>query len=378
MSSKEDASNRGLRAGISAALLERTYRGAKVLVTGHTGFKGSWLTMWLAHLGAEVTGLSLPPDTKPSLFEEAGVAELCRHELGDIRDLGRVTEVVKKSQPDFVFHLAAQALVRKSYTDPTATLATNIMGTAHVLEAVRTTRLRTHVVVVTSDKCYENREWVHGYREEDPMGGHDPYSMSKGAAELVVSSYRRSYFHPEAFERHGVALASARAGNVIGGGDWAEDRLVPDLVTALSAGRPVPVRNPASVRPWQHVLEPLGGYVLLGAHLKAEPTRYCAAYNFGPGLIGNVTVRELVEALLAAWGEGSWEDRSEPGAVHEAHLLRLAIDKANAELGFVPRWDARATLAATVDWYRSHARGAKGKDLRAITLAQIRAYAEQG
>jgi CDP-glucose 4,6-dehydratase len=360
---------------LSNEVLARTYRGARVLVTGHTGFKGAWLTMWLHDLGAKVTGLALEPDTKPSLFEAAAVSELCRHEVGDIRDYERVLGVVRETKPDFVFHLAAQALVRKSYAEPVSTIATNVLGTAHVLEAVRQAGIRSHVVVVTSDKCYENREWVHGYREADPMGGHDPYSMSKGAAELVTSSYRRSFFPPEKHAQHGVALGSARAGNVIGGGDWAADRLIPDIVMALSEGRVVGIRNPTAVRPWQHVLEPLGGYLLLGAHLQANPAKFSDAYNFGPSLVSSVTVREMVEAFVAAWGEGRWEDRSDPNAPHEAHLLRLSIDKAHAELGFVPRWDAATTIAATVDWYRTHARGAKATDLRAMTIAQIRAYA---
>jgi CDP-glucose 4,6-dehydratase len=355
--------------------LDRTYRGARVLVTGHTGFKGSWLTMWLSDLGAEVIGLSLAPETKPALFDVAGVAELCRHEIGDVRDLARVQALVESTRPDFVFHLAAQALVRRSYDEPVDTIATNVMGTANVLEAIRRAGHPTHVVVVTSDKCYENREWVHGYREEDPMGGHDPYSMSKGAAELVTSSYRRSFFAPETIAQHGVALASARAGNVIGGGDWAKDRLVPDVVAALATGRPVPVRNPTAVRPWQHVLEPLGGYLLLGAHLRERPAAHATAYNFGPGLASSATVREMVEACIAAWGEGRWEDRSHPGAPHEAHLLRLSVDKAYVELGFTPRWDAATAIAATVDWYRAHARGATARDLRATSIAQIRAYA---
>lgn len=359
-----------------STLFDGAYRGARVLLTGHTGFKGSWLTMWLSDLGAEIIGLALPPpDDSPALFDVAGVEALCRHEVGDVRDLDRVQSLVEETRPDFVFHLAAQALVRRSYEEPVDTIATNVMGTANVLEAVRRAKHPTHVVVVTSDKCYEDREWVHGYREDDPMGGHDPYSMSKGAAELVTASYRRSFFAPQNIATHGVAVASARAGNVIGGGDWARDRLVPDVVAALAAGRPVPVRNPTAVRPWQHVLEPLSGYLLLGARLRERPARHATAYNFGPGLGSSCTVQEMVDGCIAAWGEGASEDRPDPKAPHEAHVFRLSIDKAHAELGFAPRWDKRTTIAATMDWYRSHARGRTARDLRAISIAQINAYA---
>lgn len=368
------ASDRPLSERPLREILEGTYRGAKVLVTGHTGFKGSWLTTWLAELGADVTGLALAPDTKPSMFELTGVADRCRHEVGDIRDLARCEEVVKKAKPDFVFHLAAQSLVRRSYASPVETIATNVMGTTHVLEAVRKAGIETHVVVISSDKCYENREWPYAYREEDAMGGHDPYSMSKGATELVVASYRRSFFDPKKIASHGVALASGRAGNVIGGGDWCEDRLVPDIVGSLAAGRAIPVRNPASVRPWQHVLEPLAGYLVLGAHLAASPGKHCEAYNFGPSLDSCRTVKEMVEAFIAAWGSGSWEDKRDPNAPHEAVLLRLAVDKAAAQLGFQPRWNTKATVEATIEWYRAHAKGASGAELRAMTLAQIQRY----
>lgn len=355
-------------------LLQRTYRGANVLVTGHTGFKGAWLTTWLGELGAEVTGLALAPETKPSMFELLEVAKHCRHEVGDIRDLARTEAVVKSAAPDFVFHLAAQALVRRSYASPVDTIATNVMGTTHVLEAIRRAGRPAHVVVVSSDKCYENREWPYAYREEDAMGGHDPYSMSKGATELVVGSYRRSFFDPAKISAHGVALASGRAGNVIGGGDWCEDRLVPDIMNALAAGRTIPVRNPGSVRPWQHVLEPLAGYLVLGARLAQSKGRYCEPYNFGPALDSCRTVREMVQAFIDAWGEGRWEDKSDPNAPHEAVLLRLSVDKAFAALGVAPRWDTKATVHATVEWYRAHAKGASGAELRTLTLAQIDRY----
>ncbi|HVE85079.1 MAG TPA: CDP-glucose 4,6-dehydratase, partial [Myxococcales bacterium] len=256
------------------AELRAAYQGKRVLLTGHTGFKGGWLALWLAELGAQVTGFALPPDTEPSFFNLAGVGDRCRHVVGDVRDPGELSRALSECSPHYVFHLAAQSLVRRSYERPIETLQTNVMGTAHLLEAIRQSRHRCALVVVTSDKCYENREWLYGYREHEPMGGHDVYSMSKGAAELLVASYRRSFFPPERLHEHGVALATARAGNVIGGGDWAPDRLVPDVVQALVDRRPVPVRNPGSVRPWQHVLEPAGAYLLLGARLAGAGTAH--------------------------------------------------------------------------------------------------------
>lgn len=255
-----------MKPGLAVDELRSAYAGKRVLLTGHTGFKGAWLTLWLERLGAKVTGLSLAPE-KDSVFLTAGVEASCEHRVADIRDLGKVREIVAAVKPDVVLHLAAQALVRRSYVDPLETLGSNVTGTAHVLEAIRLEKHRCAVVVVSSDKCYENREWVYGYREDDAMGGHDPYSMSKGATELVTSSWRRSFFHPAKLSEHGVAIASARAGNVIGGGDWAADRIVPDCIRSLSKGAPIGVRSPKAVRPWQHVLEPLGGYLLLGARL---------------------------------------------------------------------------------------------------------------
>jgi len=255
----------------SVAELRASFAGKRVLVTGHTGFKGSWLTLWLADLGAEVTGYALAPDTTPALFERAGVEKRCRSIISDVRDAARLAAVVKEAKPDVILHLAAQPLVRLSYEQPLETLQTNVLGTANLLEAVRAAGRPCAVVVVTSDKCYENREWLYGYREDEAMGGHDVYSMSKGAAELVTASWRRSFFHPQRLAQHGVAIASARAGNVVGGGDWARDRIVPDAIAALAAGQAIPVRNPDGVRPWQHVLEPLGGYLLLGARLMSNP-----------------------------------------------------------------------------------------------------------
>ncbi len=388
----EDVVTRPGRAAPSEAELRAAYAGKTVLLTGHTGFKGGWLALWLRELGAEVTGYALPPDPMPSLFLALGVDRFCRHVEGDVRDLARLRSVLHEVRPDFVFHLAAQPLVRLSYERPVETLQTNVLGTAHVLEAIRQEARPCAAVVVTSDKCYENREWIYGYREDEPVGGHDVYSMSKGAAELVVASYRRSFFPAAKLAQHGVAIASARAGNVVGGGDWAQDRIVPDTIAALAAQRPVLVRNPAGVRPWQHVLEPLGGYLLLGARLAgveagalgpAEAGRgveprvpYCEAWNFGPRQEDARPVRELVEAVIGAWGSGSWEDRHDPKAPHEAGLLRLAIDKARARLGWAPRWRFEETVRRTVEWYRLFHAGAAKDELAALCRRQIREYLE--
>jgi CDP-glucose 4,6-dehydratase len=361
------------------AELSRAYAGRRVFVTGHTGFKGAWLTRWLLDLGAEVTGYALAPDTTPSLFEQLALApHLRRHHVADVRDLARLSAAVAEGAPEVVFHLAAQPLVRRSYAEPALTLETNVMGTANVLEAIRATAKPCAAVMVTSDKCYENREQLWGYREDEPMGGHDVYSMSKGAAELVIASWRRSFFPPAALARHGVAVASGRAGNVIGGGDHAADRIIPDCIRALTRGEPIPVRNPGAVRPWQHVLEPLGGYLLLGARLLGvgtdRPERFCEGFNFGPNTEATRPVRDVVGALLAAWGSGSWDDRSDPTAVHEAKLLRLSIEKAWAALGWSPRWGFERTLAETARWYRAWHEGASGTALDALCSAQIAQY----
>jgi CDP-glucose 4,6-dehydratase len=361
----------------SGAELRAAYAGKRVLVTGHTGFKGGWLTLWLADLGAEVTGYALAPDTTPALFERAGVGRRCRSVISDVRDAARLAAVVKEARPDVILHLAAQPLVRLSYEQPLETLQTNVMGTAHLLEAVRAAGRPCAVVIVTSDKCYENREWLYGYREDEPMGGHDVYSMSKGAAELVAASWRRSFFHPAKLAQHGVALATARAGNVVGGGDWARDRIVPDAIAALAAGRAIPVRNPHGVRPWQHVLEPLGGYLLLGARLMgAHPAMHAEPWNFGPRPEDARPVRDVVEAIIAAWGSGRWDDKHDPAAVHEAGLLRLSIDKATARLGWAPRWHFDETFRRTVEWYRAFHDGAGEAALAALCLDQIHQYLE--
>ena len=354
------------------------YRGKRVFVTGHTGFKGSWLVCWLRELGAEVVGYALPPETTPALFELLETGTACTSHIGDIRDLERLSTLVRNFEPQILFHLAAQPIVRRSHAEPLETFDVNVRGTATVLEAVRRSRRPCAVVVVSSDKCYENREWFHGYRESDPLGGHDPYSASKAAAEIVTASYRRSFFPPHDLEAHGVALASARAGNVIGGGDWSADRIVPDAMVALSAGRPVGVRNPRAVRPWQHVLEPLSGYLLLAARLAngpvAERASLCEAWNFGPLSFSNRSVADLVDGVVESWGDGAWVDRSGADAPHEAGLLALSIDKSIAQLGWRPRWSFRRAIAETVRWYQEHYRSDGAKSALPRTLDQIRAY----
>ena len=348
------------------------YNGKRVLVTGHTGFKGSWLCEWLLSLGAEVHGLALPPPTKPSLFNQLRlVTRIKSHTIGDVRDLKSVVDVMRRVKPDFVFHLAAQPLVRLSYEKPVETFDTNVMGTVHILEAVRRTagNRKISVVCITTDKCYENKETARPYKEDDPMGGYDPYSCSKGCDELLISSYRRSFFGtPES----NVWVASARAGNVIGGGDWALDRIVPDCMRALDKGEPIPVRNKVSTRPWQHVLEPLGGYLTLGAAL-ASRTRFgdfAGGFNFGPDPKANRSVKELVEEILK-WRKGKWVDCSDPNAVHEAGLLNLDIRKARRILGWKPRWGFETTIEKTACWYSEVGKGA---NVQKTTFAQIKEY----
>lgn len=347
------------------------YRGKRVLVTGHTGFKGSWLSEWLLALGAEVVGFALPPTSSPALFDQLALGTRLEHVPGDVRDRDAMAAVVEQARPDVVFHLAAQSLVRLSYAQPIETYATNVMGTVHVLDALRRLRSKCAAVIITTDKCYENREWMHSYREEDAMGGSDPYSSSKGAAEIAIAAYRRSFF-AEA-DSH-VRLASARAGNVIGGGDWAQDRIVPDCMRSLRDGRPIGVRNKISTRPWQHVLEPLSGYLWLGACLYQRggsvENLLASGFNFGPELGSNRTVRELVEEVLRHW-PGTWRDDSDPTAVHEARLLNLATDKAYHLLGWSPVWDFVETIAETVDWYRQ----STAAEPRALTQGQIARYA---
>ena len=347
------------------------WQGKHVLLTGHTGFKGSWLSLWLQSMGAQVVGYALAPPTTPSLFDVAEVGKAMTSIIGDIRDLEKLRAVFTEHKPEIVIHMAAQPLVRYSYIEPVETYSTNVMGTVNLLEAVRSTPSVKAVVNITSDKCYENREWVWGYRETEAMGGYDPYSSSKGCAELVASAYRNSYFHPDKYQQHGVALASARAGNVIGGGDWAGDRLIPDILRAIVQNKPVHIRNPHAIRPWQHVLEPLAGYLQLAQKLYTEGAAYAEGWNFGPNDEDAKPVQWIVENLTAAWGEGaSWKL---DGGVHphEAHYLKLDCSKAKIQLGWQPKWHLDTTLDAIVEWHRAHR---DGKDMRTLSLRQIQHY----
>jgi CDP-glucose 4,6-dehydratase len=346
------------------------WSGKRVLVTGHTGFKGSWLVLWLNALGAEVAGYALEPPTQPSLWRQLNLASEIRDDAADVRDLPRLAQAFDAFRPEVVFHLAAQSLVRPSYEDPVATYATNVMGTANVLEAARRARGVRALVAVTSDKCYENREWDRSYRESDAMGGHDPYSSSKGCAELVTAAYRNSFFPPGRYSEHGLALASARAGNVIGGGDWAQDRLVPDLMRAALENRPARIRNPDSVRPWQHVLDPLHGYLMLAERLWQDPG-FAGGWNFGPAEEDAVPVGKLADLLASRWGAGpSWQANPGPHP-HEARYLKLDCAKARSQLGWRPKLALPAALDWTVEWYRAFAGRA---DVRALCLEQIRRF----
>jgi CDP-glucose 4,6-dehydratase len=345
------------------------YRGRRVFLTGHTGFKGAWLAAWLLDLGAEVAGYALAPSTKPALFDRLGLSRRMAHTRGDVTYAPRLARALKAHRPEIVFHLAAQALVRPSYADPVGTYRTNVLGTVNLFEAARAARSVKAVVNVTSDKCYENREWVYGYREMDPMGGHDPYSASKGCAELVTSSYRNSFFAPA-----GLGLASGRAGNVIGGGDWSVDRLIPDCVRALTCGRVIDLRNPGATRPWQHVLEPLSGYLQLGALLRRDPSRYAAGWNFGPDDDSVLTVEQVVQRIVGFWGDGRYRVLKTPQP-HEAKLLKLDASLARQRLGWRPVWDIDTALSMTVSWYRAHADGRM--PLSRLTSDQIRAYTER-
>ena len=341
--------------------------GKRVFITGHTGFKGSWLALWLQSAGAQVQGLALAPPTSPNLFNAAHVGDGLAHTLADIRDFDAVATAMRCFQPEIVLHLAAQPLVRLSYSAPLATYATNVLGTVHVLEAVRQAGSVRAVVNVTTDKCYENREWVWGYRENEPMGGHDPYSSSKACAELVSTAYRASFLASA-----GIHLATARAGNVIGGGDWALDRLVPDALRAFEQGRLVRIRNPSSTRPWQHVLEPLDGYLTLAEKLWQHGPPFAQAWNFGPADDDVRTVSWIVDRLACAWGDrAGWQHDGDQAALHEAHWLKLDTSKARQLLGWQPRWDLQTALRHTVAWHQAWLRH---DDMRAVCLQQIQQY----
>jgi len=355
-----------------------SYANKRVLVTGHTGFKGGWISQWLISLNAEVHGIALPPEGDHSLFEQLHLEDQLHHNICDIRDYKLLKQKLNEIRPEIIFHMAAQSLVRESYSIPLETVQTNVMGTVHLLEAIRTLNFPVIVVVITSDKSYENQEWMFGYRENDPMGGYDPYSASKGACEVLTSSWRRSFFHPRSFAEHGVKLASVRAGNVIGGGDWAKDRIVPDCMRALMAEETIQVRNPLATRPWQHVLEPLGGYLLLGEKLLSseDPKNletFCEAFNFGPLIGSNKNVERLVTEIIKVWGGGEWHYEKQ-NAVHEASLLNLTIDKAFQLLGWHPVWNFTETIRQTVEWYMLFHN--RPEDIQALTREQINAYSK--
>jgi CDP-glucose 4,6-dehydratase len=353
-------------------MVNRSYwRGRNVFVTGHTGFKGSWLSMWLDALGAKVTGYALGPPTQPNLFEQAGVMSTVRSIFADVRDFPRLKTAVAECRPDVVIHMAAQSVVRRAYEDPIETYSSNVMGTVHLLEALRQLKQPCVVVNVTSDKCYANREWVWGYRENEPMGGRDPYSNSKGCAELVTTAFRESYFPPESFDRHGVAIASARAGNAIGGGDWTGDQLIPDLMRAFLTGRPCLIRNPSAFRPWQFVLEPLRGYLMLAERLTEDALGFAEGWNFGPADADAQPVSCIADKLAHSWGSpAAW---SHDEAVHprEAHALKLDASKAGACLHWYPVSPLNLALEWIVEWYRAFQAGA---DLRRLTRMQIERY----
>lgn len=347
------------------------WQNKRVLITGHTGFKGSWLCLWLQSMGANVVGYSLAPPTTPSLFEVARVQEGMVSVIGEIRDLDRLCSTFKKYKPEIVIHMAAQSLVRSSYLDPVETYSINVMGSVNLLEAVRRVGSVRAVLNVTSDKCYENREWVWGYRENEAMGGYDPYSNSKGCAELVTSAYRNSYFNPCKYHEHGVAVASARAGNVIGGGDWALDRLIPDTVRAITNGIPVNIRNPKSIRPWQFVLEPLSGYLMLVEKLYNDGIAYAEAWNFGPDENDAKSVEWIVDKFVNTWGDGaSWilDNKNHP---HEANYLKLDCSKSKFLLGWSPKWSLEKTVWHICEWNKAYV---SGKDMHKVCMQQIREY----
>jgi CDP-glucose 4,6-dehydratase len=353
--------------------LVKPWRGRRVFITGHTGFKGGWLALWLAAQGAVIRGYALDPEASPSLMETAGVASVAEDVRGDIRDAAKLEASMREFAPEAVFHLAAQPLVRRSYAEPLGTYATNVMGTAHVLEAVRKTPNVRAVLCITTDKCYSNREWLWPYREGDALGGYDPYSSSKACAEIVAAAYRNSYFPVARHAEHGVAIATARAGNVIGGGDWSEDRLIPDLIRGFQAGRAVRIRSPKAVRPWQHVLESLRGYVMLAERLLAGETTFADAFNFGPNEEDAWPVERIADKLAAMAGGGAHWVLDDAPTVHEARTLRLDASKARAMLGWRPLLPIEQALEWTMKWYDAWRRG---EDMQAETQKQISAYLE--
>ncbi|MDH3974411.1 MAG: CDP-glucose 4,6-dehydratase [Deltaproteobacteria bacterium] len=350
------------------------WKNKKVFLTGHTGFKGSWLSMWLHSMGAEVTGYALEPNTEPNLFEVCNISGLVHSHLADIRETGELFRTIKEASPEIVIHMAAQPLVRESYKNPAETYSVNVMGTVNLLEAVRRSGSVRAVVNVTTDKCYENKEWEWGYRELDRLGGYDPYSNSKACSELVTSAYRNSFFSADKYEEHKVALASARAGNVIGGGDWAHDRLIPDFVRAVLKGEEIFIRNPYATRPWQHVLEPLGGYLLLAEKLYKEGTLYAEGWNFGPNDEDAKTVGWMVKEVCHAWGGKASFSIDKGVHPHEAKFLKLDCSKAKLKLGWQPRWNVKKAIEMVIEWTRAYE---KNDDMRQICLQQIEAYEKE-
>ena len=350
------------------------YNGKKVLVTGHTGFKGGWLSLWLKELGAKVIGYSLDPPTQPSFFEAIDLKNKLIHIIGDVRDENHLLSVFGKHQPEIIFHLAAQSLVRFSYEEPQLTYETNVMGTVNVLEAIRKSKSVRAAVIITSDKCYENKEWIYGYRENDSVGGYDPYSSSKGCAELVVSAYRNSFFNPkDSGKIHNIALSSVRAGNVIGGGDWGGDRLISDCVKTLSQNKIINIRNPQATRPWQYVLEPLSGYLLLGSKMYKDGVKYSSAWNFGPNDNDIITVEEIVKSVIKNWGKGEYKvDISRQP--HEAGFLKLETSKARIFLGWKPVYEIYETIKRTINWYKYFYNGIEKEKLYKITVKEIWDY----
>jgi len=343
----------------------------KVLITGHTGFKGSWLCLLLHKLGSDIYGYALEPPTNPSLFEVAGIGNLVNSHIGDIRDYDKLLQIIQSVKPEIIIHMAAQSLVRESYKNPLDTYSTNVMGTVNLLEAARFSQGIRAIVNVTTDKCYENREWHWGYRENEPMGGFDPYSNSKGCSELFTAAYRNSFFNSNKSQNHGVALASARAGNVIGGGDWAEDRLIPDFIRAVSKGEDVKIRSPFAIRPWQHVLEPLHGYLMVAERLYNDGQKYAEAWNFGPDDKDAKTVEWIAGTFCNLWGKGASFTIDKEPQPHEANYLKLDCSKAKVVLGWTPKWDIRTALESIVVWYKAYL---AGENIRHLTLKQIDTY----
>ena len=353
-------------------IFDNFYRGKKVLITGHTGFKGSWLSIWLHELGAEIVGVALDPYSEKDNYVLSGIGKKIKADIrADIRDGQKIKDIFEEYQPEIVFHLAAQPLVRLSYEKPVETYETNVMGTINVMEAIRETNSVKVGVMITTDKCYDNKEQLQGYKENDPFGGYDPYSSSKGACEIAIQSWRRSFFNPEDYgKKHTVSLASVRAGNVIGGGDWALDRIIPDCIRAIEAGKPINIRSPKAVRPWEHVLEPLSGYMVLAQKMWEHPTDYCEGWNFGPEQEAVSTVWDVASELVKCFGRGELVDSSNPNAVHEAKLLMLDITKAKTCLGWKPRLNSKQTINLVADWYKRY----KTEDVFDICVDEIEIF----